>query len=154
MILALYSPNDCFFRHRNCCSCLRNQNIVDSMLGNFVRVSMSLLPKKSSGTYNRFFAVLKQSVPHSQVRIHMWITNAPLMNSFNNASRSVFLVRKQKRYHFFKLIDLHGCFFHFAQCLSRKVAKVCLIRHYKEGGQIVPASQDAEVRLFMFQLMM
>uniref|UniRef100_A0A915EAP3 MULE transposase domain-containing protein n=1 Tax=Ditylenchus dipsaci TaxID=166011 RepID=A0A915EAP3_9BILA len=82
---------------------------------------LSIHAKKSSGTYNRFFAVLKQSVPHSQVRHSHVDYERSLMNSFNNA---------------FPVVDLHGCFFHFAQCLSRKVQKFGLIRHYKEGGQL------------------
>uniref|UniRef100_A0A915EAN9 Endonuclease n=1 Tax=Ditylenchus dipsaci TaxID=166011 RepID=A0A915EAN9_9BILA len=96
----------------------------------FVPCIHGLLPKKSSGTYNRFFAVLKQSVPHSQVRHSHVDYERSLMNSFNNA---------------FPVVDLHGCFFHFAQCLSRKVQKFGLIRHYKEGVNCA-ASQDAELQ--------
>ena len=84
-----------------------------------------LLPRKSRDVYNRFFMCIKEEALKCDLRI----SPAEIMTDFE-------LPLVQSLELQFPSACIHGCYFHFTQCLWRKVQSLGLVEEYKEDGSI------------------
>ena len=86
----------------------------------------ALLPAKSREVYNRMFMLLKESMQNFGIQI---INPQNVIFDFELA-----LIQAAELH--FPGANLHGCYFHFAQCLWRKVQELGLSSDYKDDEHI------------------
>ena len=94
----------------------------------------SLLPNKTRETYRRFFSILQTEANNRNLRL----TPTVVMMDFEKASQlSVQEV--------FQTASVRGCFFHYTQCLWRKVQGPGLVRNFRESEDLKTLVRRAAV---------
>lgn len=88
---------------------------------NIIPVVYGFLPDKRKVTYERFFHLVKESIPD-------W---NPDKLKIDFEEGAVLAIRNA-----FPNADINGCHFHFTQCLWRKVQELGLVRKYMEEEEI------------------
>jgi len=82
----------------------------------------ALLPGKSEGIYTRFLTLLKETCQRQQLRLQ---------------PRTLYEVAiRNAAYTVFPGIAAKGCFFHYTQCIWRKVQSIGLQNHYMQNDDI------------------
>ena len=82
----------------------------------------ALLPNKTKATYRRFFSILKSAVNDRQ----SVLTPESWMIDFETAARNAW---KET----FPNTTIRGCFFHFTQCVWRKIQNCCATTEFRDN---------------------
>jgi hypothetical protein len=96
--------------------------IVDGVVYPFV---FALLPNKTELTYNRLFTLLKDSA----LRMNLVLTPETVLMDFEAAAQNAVETA-------FPLTTLKGCFFHYGQCIWRKVQECGLVVRFKNDDTV------------------